>query len=74
MGMFSEVATEGIIREICEFVDKEITRRQAEPEVVKGLKSVGRHALTLFEWSEPEWAKEYKIKFIERRLKKLCGN
>lgn len=65
MGMFSEVATEGTIREICEFVDKEIVRRQAEPEVVKGLKLAGRYALTLFEWSSPEWAKEYKIKFTK---------
>jgi hypothetical protein len=63
MGMFSEIATEGTIRDLVKFLENEL--ELATPDGRDALKRVGRYALTQFEWSTPDWAKKYVELFKE---------
>ncbi len=53
MGLFTDIATEGTIKEIVKQIKKEIEANAAKPEVVAALKKVGRFALTQFEHNTP---------------------
>ncbi len=59
MGMFSEIATEGTIRIIVVQIKKELEISKGNHSACAALKKIGRFALTQFEWSAPDWAKEY---------------
>ena len=65
MGMFSEIATEATIQAIVAEIKKELTENQDKPDAVAALKKLGRFALTQFEWSPPDWAREYQELFRE---------
>lgn len=56
MGMFSEIASEAVIKEIIKHIDIELQARP-HPEAQEALKAVARKALCEFDWSTPEWAK-----------------
>jgi hypothetical protein len=59
MSMVSEIATEENIKVFVEKIKKELKRNNSKPDVCVVLKELGRFALTQFEWSTPDWAKEY---------------
>lgn len=62
--MFSEIATEGTVHQMVIEIKKELELAKTS-EVRVALKRIGRFALTLFEWSSPDWAKEYHKLFKE---------
>lgn len=64
MGMFSEIATEGTVQDMCRGIARALSETTDEGEQ-RGLKRAGRHALTLFEWTEPAWASQYKEMFAD---------
>ena len=47
MSMFSEIAIEGVIKNICKTIEQQL-QTVTDPGEIRGLKFVGRHALTLF--------------------------
>lgn len=59
MGMISEIAIESTVRGFVAEIKKELEANRDKPDVCVVLKRLGRHALTQFEWSAPEWAPEY---------------
>lgn len=65
MGMFSEIAIEGVVKQMVSEIKKEllVTKKPCE---IKVLKKMGRFTLTLFDYSTPDWAKEYQILFSEK--------
>lgn len=65
MGMFSEIATETTIKTIVNEIKKELKESKNEPDAIAALKKIGRFALNQFEWSSPEWSKEFYILFQE---------
>ena len=65
MGMFSEIATETTIKTLVVEIKKELEENRDKPLVCAALKKLGRFALTQFEWSTPDWAKEYQQLFRE---------
>jgi len=64
MSMFSESATAGTIQAMVTYLKKQLDATD-NPEVAKALRAAGRHALTLFEWDTPEWAKSFERDFAE---------
>lgn len=69
MGMFSEIATESTVREMVKQIKKELAENKDKPEVCAALKKIGRYALTLFEYSVPDWVLEYQQLFKEESPK-----
>jgi hypothetical protein len=65
MGMFSEIATESTIKAVVNEIKKEIEESKDKPDAIAALKKIGRFALNQFEYSTPEWAKEFDILFRE---------
>ncbi len=65
MSMFSEVARENVVAQIVVEIKKELEESREKPEVCSALKKLGRFTLTLFDYSTPEWAKEYQQIFDE---------
>lgn len=65
MGMFSEGAIESTIMIFVSQIKKELVIEKDKPEVIVALKKLGRFALEQFEWSTPDWAKEYHKLFRE---------
>lgn len=65
MGMFSEIAVEGIIQKVCVALEKGLTKT-TNPEAIECLKTLGREALTWFEWDTPDWAGKYKKLFKDK--------
>lgn len=63
--MFTEIATESTIKSIVTEIKKGLKKNKDKPEVCSALKKLGRFALTLFEWSYPDWAREYEKLFKE---------
>lgn len=63
--MVSEIATEGTIHAFVGEIKKELEVNKEKPDAVIALKALGRFALTLFEWSVPDWTKEYEHLFRE---------
>lgn len=63
MGMFSEIATEMTIKSIVSRIEKRIKDGSLSHDQINAVSDIGRYALTLFEWSTPEWAKEYQELF-----------
>ena len=64
MGMFSEITTEGNIREFVVRISDELAKTDC-PETAAALRRLGRWALTQFEWSAPAWAEEFDGIFKE---------
>jgi hypothetical protein len=62
MGMFSEITTESNIQSFCEEIERELSQPLCA-ESVRVLKTVGRFALTQFEWTTPKWAAKYSELF-----------
>ncbi len=62
--MFSEIAIEGTVRQMVVEIKKELELAKT-PEARLALKKIGNFALTLFEWSSPDWADEYTQLFRE---------
>ena len=65
MSIISEIATESTIKVIVAEIKKELKEKKDKTDVCVALKKLGRFALTLFEWSTPDWAKEYQKLFDE---------
>ena len=65
MGMFSEAAIENTVGAVVGEIEKGLEENKDKPETLAALKKVGRFALTLFEWSTPDWAKKYGELFKE---------
>lgn len=64
MSMASEIATENTVKSIVAEIKKELSVN-TNFEACKALKKLGRFALKQFDWSTPEWAKEYEELFKE---------
>lgn len=65
MGMFSEITTEGTVRQIVQFIEIEMQHCSHDRNTIKALKAVGRKALDCFEWDSPKWANKYDRLFKE---------
>jgi hypothetical protein len=65
MSMFSEITTDANVFAFVKEIEKELKANEDNPEVCKALKKIGRFALTQFDWSFPEWAREYETLFAE---------
>jgi len=65
MGMFSEIATEDLIQVLVVEIKKELGENKDKPDALASLKKLGRFALQQFEWSTPNWTKEYEELFRE---------
>ena len=74
MGMFSEIATETTIQVVVDEIKKGLANTQS-PQAREAMKTIGRFALTQFEWSIPGWAEEYtklfKKEYETKRLRIL---
>jgi hypothetical protein len=58
MGMFSEIATEGTIRDVLRYIDRYIAAAEND-EVRETLKALARDVLSnCFDWEMPAWAIE----------------
>lgn len=64
MSLFSECAEEFLIRRMAEELKQRLDRH-SDPKIRGVIKDIGRYTLTLFDWTTPEWAKEYDTIFRE---------
>ncbi len=65
MSIVSEFATEHTIEKVVVQIKKELEESRDKPEACSALKKLGRFSLTLFEYSTPQWVKEYSLIFKE---------
>jgi hypothetical protein len=65
MSMQGDIATEHTVRQMCVHIEAELILSQQKPDAIVALKRVGRHALTLFDYSTPDWAAGYSEIFKE---------
>jgi len=63
VSIFADIATEHTVSNICKAIAKELNG--ADEQSSRHLKAVGRVALDQFDFTFPEWAKEYKKLFSE---------
>ncbi len=63
--MTGEITIEDAIRSILVEIKKGMKENRDKPDVCAAYKKIGRHTLTLFDWSEIDWAKEYHNLFTE---------
>jgi len=62
MGMFSEITTEGNIRDFVAQIQIQLSITH-NPEARAALTALALRALDQFEWDTPDWALELKRKF-----------
>jgi hypothetical protein len=62
MGMFSEITTEGNVRDFVKEIRSELGKA-TEPETKAALKRLGIWALGQFEWDTPDWAADFRKEF-----------
>jgi hypothetical protein len=65
MSMISDIATEGTIQTIIAEIKKELEANKDNSGARAVLRKIGRFALTQFDWSTPDWAREYQELFAE---------
>lgn len=64
MGMFAELAIEGVVRGVVLQVKKDLEENRESSEACRALKGIGRFTLTMLETS-PDWETEYQELFKE---------
>ena len=75
MSIISEIAAESTIGVIVQEIKKELEKNKDKPDVCTALKKIGRFALTKFDWSTPDWTKEYDNLFeasAEEKHQAIC--
>lgn len=66
MGIFGEVARDGAVEDMVQYIAAVMKwPANQSPEAQRALKLVGRHAMTMFAWETPSWAKEFAQLFKE---------
>ena len=65
MGMASEIAIERTVQVVAKKIKKELKENTDNPSVCKAFKKIGRVILKQFEYSTPDWVKEYEELFKE---------
>lgn len=66
MSMMSEITTESNVQTFVEEIERVLVENKDDERTCSALRKLGRFALTQFEWSTPDWAREYKKLFEDK--------